>query len=98
MTDHFSAFMELLLPNRRKAAGAVIQFAAALMYASVIAGKSRVGSVIVNLEIGAVPFGILLLWLAIRGLWLGLKARWDWVSSSFFCTSRCLFRQKPALL
>ncbi|MGI8742560.1 MAG: O-antigen ligase family protein [Bryobacteraceae bacterium] len=58
--DHFSAFMELLLPialwealiDRRRAL--LYGCAAALMYASVIAGTSRAGSVIVNLELGAV--------------------------------------------
>lgn len=58
--DHFSAFMELLLPialwearmDRRRAL--LYGCAAALMYASVIAGTSRAGSVIVNLEVGAV--------------------------------------------
>jgi len=58
--DHYSAFMELLLPialwealmDRRRAV--LYGCAAALMYASVIAGASRTGSVLVNLELGAV--------------------------------------------
>lgn len=58
--DHFSAYMELLLPfalwealiDRRR----VILFGglAAVMYASVIAGASRAGSILVNLELAAV--------------------------------------------
>ncbi len=58
--DHYAAFMELLIPialweaviDRRRA----VQFGcmAAIMYASVIAGASRAGSVLVNLEIAAV--------------------------------------------
>ena len=58
--DHYSAFIELLLPialweaviDRRRA----VQYGcmAAIMYASVIAGTSRAGSVLVNLELAAV--------------------------------------------
>ncbi|MDQ6758237.1 MAG: O-antigen ligase family protein, partial [Acidobacteriota bacterium] len=58
--DHYAAFMELLIPvalweavtDRRRA----VQFGcmAAVMYASVIAGASRAGSVLVNLEVAAV--------------------------------------------
>ena len=58
--DHYSAFIELLLPmalwealqDRRRAV--LFGGLAALMYASVIAGASRAGSVLVNLEVGAI--------------------------------------------
>lgn len=58
--DHYSAYMELLLPlalweavvDRRRAI--LFGCLAAVMYASVIAGASRAGSVLINLELGAV--------------------------------------------
>jgi O-antigen ligase len=58
--DHYSAYIELLLPfalwealvDRRRAI--LFGCLAAIMYASVIAGASRAGSVLVNLELGAV--------------------------------------------
>lgn len=63
--DYYSAFIELLLPiclwealiDRRRAVlyGAL----AAIMYASVIAGASRAGSIAVNLELAAVLIPVL---------------------------------------